>query len=663
MQPCLEAQFGKILGSWLDLDSTESADLEQLPKEGGTGVEVATATSELKTLFTETRGSSEEEDETKLKEDSYIRLERKERANAALIRNMVAPATETQRPGGIFFLHQSFGGPPTPLEFSCAFYILRRRHTNRAFHGKNLHPYNPTQSILRLCWGWILVKVFSLSISSLRCSRAIFVSDTELGDFSWGLNRMLIEWKILPPKLVGSAAKRATIVIYCHPHAQKRPDETQERNLKHVSSHPESGSPGKRPPNADAPAKHPHIPLFSNQQRDARLAHLVAQRSQHQSSSCLPFHSSPFLSSLVSLCRTLTPPSPASPPAPAPSPPSLPSTPLKTRFLCGKNASAGLAIRWTISYTAPQEKRALERERAEEGVLIPHECPLPRRDAAPRRLPLALRAHPAASHRARTAHSVGASLALSTPRSYEALGRQRTLSCLLAPAVPRAHAVVRLLYLRAPSAPTTAARRGALAHLHLYAPPTRSPASLWAGGTPQSQPQAQRLRGCRAQGGRSRPSSRLCCCAAHARLKMAMGGALKIYISEVTAIHPNRDIHIRVGESERLKEENTAKHVRNRLVKSIRADLIRECMGWMALRSIGSNSTVEKEQVSQCDGFGIPVVWGVEGEGCDLDRCSEVRSVRRIQVNTYWFGVGVKTGRGTAWCMRGGDSDSAGKEG
>ncbi|KAJ6517829.1 hypothetical protein DFH09DRAFT_1098625 [Mycena vulgaris] len=127
MQPCLEAQFGKILGSWLDLESTESADLEQLPKEGGAGVEVATATSELKTLFTATRGNSEEEDETKIKEDSYIRFERKERANAALIRNMAAPATETQRPGGTFFLHQSFGGPPTPLECSSAFYILRRR--------------------------------------------------------------------------------------------------------------------------------------------------------------------------------------------------------------------------------------------------------------------------------------------------------------------------------------------------------------------------------------------------------------------------------------------------------------------------------------------------------------------------------------------------------
>ncbi|KAJ6535400.1 hypothetical protein DFH09DRAFT_1091735 [Mycena vulgaris] len=129
MQPCLEAQFDKILGSWLGLESTESADLEQLPKEGGTGVEVATVTSELKTLLTETRGSAEEEDETKIKEHSYIRLERKERANAALIRNMAAPATETQRPGsrGTFFLHQSVGGPPTPLESSSAFYILRCR--------------------------------------------------------------------------------------------------------------------------------------------------------------------------------------------------------------------------------------------------------------------------------------------------------------------------------------------------------------------------------------------------------------------------------------------------------------------------------------------------------------------------------------------------------
>ncbi|KAJ6555312.1 hypothetical protein DFH09DRAFT_1084877 [Mycena vulgaris] len=243
MQPCLEAQFGKIIGSWLDLDSTESADLEQLPKEGGTGVEVTTATSELKTLFNATRGSSEEEDETKLKEDSYIRLERKERANAALIRNMVAPATETQRPWGIFFLHQSFGGPPTPLKCSCAFYILhpqtpvrsrqkllvtsaapvtgrrtskskseiasvasvhRERaneeprsikacdraslsHTNRAFHGQNLYPYNPTHSILRLCWGWILAKVFSLYFVFALLPGDFCVWYTELGDSSWGL--------------------------------------------------------------------------------------------------------------------------------------------------------------------------------------------------------------------------------------------------------------------------------------------------------------------------------------------------------------------------------------------------------------------------------------------------------------------------------------------
>ncbi|KAJ6499794.1 hypothetical protein DFH09DRAFT_1102959 [Mycena vulgaris] len=184
MQPCLEARFGKILGSWLDLDSTESADLEHLPKEGGTGVEVTTATSELKTLFTATRGSSEEEDETKLKEDSYIRLERKERANTALIRNM---ATETQRPGGIFFLHHSFGGPPTPLECSCAFYILRRRHTNLAFQGQNLYPYNPTHSILRLCWGWILLKVFSLYFVFALLPGDFCVWYTELGDSSWGL--------------------------------------------------------------------------------------------------------------------------------------------------------------------------------------------------------------------------------------------------------------------------------------------------------------------------------------------------------------------------------------------------------------------------------------------------------------------------------------------
>ncbi|KAJ6596259.1 hypothetical protein DFH09DRAFT_1072308 [Mycena vulgaris] len=205
MQPCLEAQFGKILGSWLDLDSTESADLEQLPKEGGTGVEVTTATSELKTLFTATRGSSEEEDETKLKEDSYIRLERKERANAALIRNMVAPATETQRPGGIFFLHQSFGSPPTPLECSYAGlqqtkapchigspcdrspHIQIQIHTNRAFHGQKLYPYNPTQSILRLCWGWILVKVFSLYFIFALLPGDFCIWYTELGDFSWGL--------------------------------------------------------------------------------------------------------------------------------------------------------------------------------------------------------------------------------------------------------------------------------------------------------------------------------------------------------------------------------------------------------------------------------------------------------------------------------------------
>ncbi|KAJ6606110.1 hypothetical protein DFH09DRAFT_1269189 [Mycena vulgaris] len=176
MQPCLVAQSDKILRSWVDLESTES-----------TGVEVATATFELKTLFNATRGSSEEEDETKLKEDSYIRLERKERANAALIRNMVAPATETQRPGGIFFLHQSFGGPPTPLECSCAFYILRRRHTNRAFHGQNLYPYNPTHSILRLCWGWILAKVFSLYFVFALLPGDFCVWYTELGDSSWGL--------------------------------------------------------------------------------------------------------------------------------------------------------------------------------------------------------------------------------------------------------------------------------------------------------------------------------------------------------------------------------------------------------------------------------------------------------------------------------------------
>ncbi|KAJ6466757.1 hypothetical protein DFH09DRAFT_1112122 [Mycena vulgaris] len=156
MQPCLEARFGKILGSWLDLDSTESADLEHLPKEGGTGVEVTTATSELKTLFTATRGSSEEEDETKLKEDSYIRLERKERANTALIRNM---ATETQRPG----------------------------HTNLAFQGQNLYPYNPTHSILRLCWGWILLKVFSLYFVFALLPGDFCVWYTELGDSSWGL--------------------------------------------------------------------------------------------------------------------------------------------------------------------------------------------------------------------------------------------------------------------------------------------------------------------------------------------------------------------------------------------------------------------------------------------------------------------------------------------
>ncbi|KAJ6560635.1 hypothetical protein DFH09DRAFT_1083509 [Mycena vulgaris] len=39
------------------------------------------------------------------------------------------PATETQRPSsrGTFFLHQSFGGPPTPMESSSAFYLLRCR--------------------------------------------------------------------------------------------------------------------------------------------------------------------------------------------------------------------------------------------------------------------------------------------------------------------------------------------------------------------------------------------------------------------------------------------------------------------------------------------------------------------------------------------------------
>ncbi|KAJ6468572.1 hypothetical protein DFH09DRAFT_1111484 [Mycena vulgaris] len=138
MQPCLVAQSDKILRSWVDLESTESADLEWLPKGGGTGVEVATATSEFKRLFSATRGNSEEEDETKLKEDSYIRLERKERANAALIRNMAAPAAETQRPGEVVApkhvprkridmgeLSSSTspaGSPPltTPLEFSSA---------------------------------------------------------------------------------------------------------------------------------------------------------------------------------------------------------------------------------------------------------------------------------------------------------------------------------------------------------------------------------------------------------------------------------------------------------------------------------------------------------------------------------------------------------------
>ncbi|KAJ6523246.1 hypothetical protein DFH09DRAFT_1096743 [Mycena vulgaris] len=62
-------------------------------------------------------------------------------------------------------------------------------------------------------------------------------------------------------------------------------------------------------------------------------------------------------------------------------------------------------------------------------------------------------------------------------------------------------------------------------------------------------------------------------------------------------------------------------------------------------------------------------VWGAGGEGCGLDRGSEVRSVRGIQANGCWFvgvtrkshssqhisiwGVSVRTCRGTAWCMRG----------
>ncbi|KAJ6461202.1 hypothetical protein DFH09DRAFT_1114343 [Mycena vulgaris] len=223
MQPCLEAQFGKILGNWLDLESTES-----------TGVEVATATSKLKTMFTATRGNSKEEDETKIKEDSYIRFERKERANAALIRNMAAPATETQRPSsrGNFFLHQSFGGPPTPLESSSAFYILRCRsphiqiqiqiHVVEGISAAGAaflillptpHAYLPLIIILVDTFPISLVtqtlhskgktrsyiiqptafsdragdgfwSECSLSHSSLRCSRAIY---TELGDSSWGL--------------------------------------------------------------------------------------------------------------------------------------------------------------------------------------------------------------------------------------------------------------------------------------------------------------------------------------------------------------------------------------------------------------------------------------------------------------------------------------------
>ncbi|KAJ6526532.1 hypothetical protein DFH09DRAFT_1328546 [Mycena vulgaris] len=112
---------------------------------------------------------------------------------------------------------------------------------------------------------------------------------------------------------------------------------------------------------------------------------------------------------------------------------------LKAPCFRGKNASAGpvlgltgglFLIRYTLDYQlhlTPQKQRALEpggdRDEAEEGVVIPNECPrvyiqmhtifliTRRRDAAPHRLPPALRAHPAAPSRAWTARSVGVSLA------------------------------------------------------------------------------------------------------------------------------------------------------------------------------------------------------------------------------------------------------------
>ncbi|KAJ6538170.1 hypothetical protein DFH09DRAFT_1324038 [Mycena vulgaris] len=161
---------------------------------------------------------------------------------------------------------------------------------------------------------------------------------------------------------------------------------------------------------------------------------------------------------------------------------------LKAPCFRGKNASAGpvlgltgglFLIRYTLDYQlhlTPQKQRALEpggdRDEAEEGVVIPNECPrvyiqmhtvfliTRRRDAAPHRLPPALRAHPAAPSPP-SAHAFFARTLLSY---YSPPHRGCTCTRMQSPLrAPVRH--------RPPPVSFPPPRRGALVHPHPDLPP------------------------------------------------------------------------------------------------------------------------------------------------------------------------------------------------